>query len=93
MAGAPLIGTAFIAAGAGADRAGAAFMAAGTMRIGRAARLGGVAALLIGGTRMALGSGARDDGGRRRIGVRPRPRFAGIGPWALALKAAGPVPA
>ncbi len=47
--------------------------------MGRAARLGGVAALLMGGVRGALFIGALDIGGMRRIGVFPRPRLVGIG--------------
>ncbi len=70
MAGAPLIGTTFIAS--------IAAEAAATFA-GRAARLGGVAALLMGGVRGAPFIGALNIGGMRRIGVFPRPRLVGIG--------------
>ena len=70
MAGAPLVGTTFIAAEA------AARIGRGGARFGRDALLGG--ALRTGGVRGALVFG-RDVGGSRRAGARPRPRFAGIG--------------
>ena len=70
MAGAPLVGTTFIAAEA------AARIGRGGARFGRDALLGG--ALRTGGVRGALVFG-RDVGGSRRAGARSLPRFAGIG--------------